>query len=547
MTRVLIFGTHPSSTNGYSYVVYELAKQLSKRKDIDVSIFGFQHFSNIPNHRTDLPSNVYVYDAFADENPKQAGFGVTLVKDFVLANRPDVCIVYNDMLVLTSIINQLKDVPNRKFKIIAYIDQVYLCQKKEYINFVNQNADVAMLFTPFWEKCIKDQGITLETCYLRHGFNPMLHFPVPKALARKFFGLKNEDFIILNQNRNQPRKRYDICLQAFAEIVKRFPDEPIKLLLAASVTTGAWNLLELFERELKKRGLTLQDGMKHIILLDNPQQTSDEDSAFLMNVADIGINTCDGEGFGLVQFQQAGMGIPQIVPKIGGFLDFFDDDCALMVEPVISYYVDNSRDLVCGEAQLCRYKDYADAIEKYYFNKELREQHGKRARDKIATQYSWESIGDHLYDIVQMSLKVKKQTVTETKEAATLPQKDMIPLNMKAASKKKKADDAININMLSGNLSTKAPPAMFAIPEEETKSVPDSAAIIEEEEKPTVKSVEHASESTKGLKEKMMRKKTDKKEESSSGSGKDKKEEVRKAAKEALKEKLKAKLKSKDG
>ena len=133
-----------------------------------------------------FPSNVSVYDAFANENPKQAGFGVSLVKDFVATNRPDVVIVYNDMLVLTSVIGQLKEVPNRKFKIIAYIDQVYMCQKKEFINFVNQNADVALLFTPYWEQCIKEQGITLPMKNLRHGFNPETHYPIPKHLARKF-------------------------------------------------------------------------------------------------------------------------------------------------------------------------------------------------------------------------------------------------------------------------------------------------------------------------------------------------------------------------
>ena len=42
----------------------------------------------------------------------------------------------------------------------------------------------------------------------------------------------------------------------------------------------------------------------------------------MYNVGDIGINTCDGEGFGLCNFEQAGVGVPQIVPKVGGFLDF---------------------------------------------------------------------------------------------------------------------------------------------------------------------------------------------------------------------------------
>lgn len=398
--RVLFFVTMHTSSNGYSQVGYELAKYLSKLPDIQLTIYGFQNFTQIPNHRTDFPTNVQVYDAFANEQPRQAGFGVGQVKDFVTTNRPDVVIVYNDMLVLTSVIAQLNEVPERKFKIIAYIDQVYLCQKKEYINFVNEKADLAMLFTPYWEEVAKEQGITLPTCNLRHGFNKMLHYPVPKDIARKFYGLKKDDFIILNLNRNQPRKRWDICLQAFAEVVQKLPEEPIKLLIATA-TQGAWNLLEIYERELKKRNLTLEQGMKHVILLDNPQQLSDEDVNFLYNVADIGFNTCDGEGFGLCNFQQAAIGIPQVVPFIGGFRDFFDDDNALLVKPTMTYYVDNSRDMVCGEAELCDYCEYAEAIIKYYNDRDLMKKHGENGRKKIVSEYPWEKFGKQLYDYVK--------------------------------------------------------------------------------------------------------------------------------------------------
>lgn len=403
-TRVLLFATHSNSSNGYSLVSYELSNYLAAKDDVQMSIYGFQNFTQIPNHRTNLHPKIFQYDAAANETPKQAGFGVGQVKDFVTSHKPDVCIVYNDMLVLTSVIQQLVQVPNRKFKIIAYIDQVYLCQKKEFINFVNQHADIAMLFTPYWEDVIKEQGITIPTCHLHHGFNSLVHYPIPTKLARKFYNIKESDFIILNLNRNQPRKRWDICLQAFAEVVKRFPDEPIKLLIATALT-GAWNLLEIYERELKKRGITMEIGMKHIVLLDNPQQISDEDVNILYNVADIGLNTCDGEGFGLCNFQQAAIGIPQVVPHIGGFRDFFDETTALLVKPKMTYYVDNSRDMVCGEAELCDYNAFADAICKYYTDKELRQTHGVNARKRILTEYPWEKFGEKLYNIVKETTK----------------------------------------------------------------------------------------------------------------------------------------------
>ena len=403
VTRVLLFVTSYHSTNGYSYVGYELAKTLSKRSDIQLTIYGFQRFHSLPGHRADYPSNVYEYDAFGNENPKQQGFGFGQAKDFVAVNKPDVCIVYNDMLILQGIISQLLQVPDRKFKIIAYVDQVYLCQKKEHIEFINQTSDVAMMFTPFWEKNAIDLGIRLPSCYLRHGFSKQAHYAIPKHLARKYYNLSMNDFIVMNLNRNQPRKRWDTCMQAMAMVVARKPDSPIKLLISTQLV-GAWNLMAVYERELKKYGISMEKGMQHIIIIDNPQNQTDDDVNIMYSVADIGINTCDGEGFGLCNFQQAAIGIPQVVSHVGGFLDFFDESTAIVVKPKLTYYVDASRDGIGGEAELCDFRDFAEGIIRYFEEPELRKQHGEAARKKITEEYGWKQIGDDLCDIIHETL-----------------------------------------------------------------------------------------------------------------------------------------------
>lgn len=368
--------------------------------DIRLTIYGFQGFHRIPNHRLDFPKDVFEYDAFANESPKQAGFGIDQIKEFVHTNKPDVCIVYNDAMILQGVIGQLKSAQSSvPFKIVAYVDQVYLCQKNDYIKFLNENVDAAIMFTPLWEKCILNQGLKVPSHVLRHGFSKDAHFPIPKRLARKLFGIPENDFVVLNLNRNQPRKRWDICMQAMALLVSMAKDEPIKMLIGTDLN-GAWSILEVYERELKKYGLTLDDGMKHVIALDFPQQLNDEDINFLYNVADIGINTCDGEGFGLCNFQQAAIGIPQVVSAVGGFLDFFDDECAILVKPKLTYYVDNSRDSVGGEAELCDYHDFTSGILKYYHNKQLMLDHGSKCRIKITTSYNWDDIVLSLKNII---------------------------------------------------------------------------------------------------------------------------------------------------
>jgi glycosyltransferase involved in cell wall biosynthesis len=407
--KVALFGTHPNQYNGYSKVVYELASELAKMPDVKLFVFGFQNMYPRDQIRPRLPDNVMVYDPMADEGSASVsststismnrGFGTHLVKTFVALCQPDVAIVYNDMAVISAVVRELKDVPDRRFKIVTYIDQVYLNQKRYYIEFVNAHSDAAILFTPGWERCIVDQGVHVPTYNLPHGINTSVYFPIPRNLARRYYGFRDEEFLILNLNRNQPRKRWDTCMKAMAELVRRRPEAPIKLIVATAIK-GAWDLLELYDRELRKRGVDIEVGRKHVVFVDSPQRMTDREVNMLLNTCDVGINTCDGEGFGLCNFEHAAVGKPQVVTRLGAFPDIFDDQCAALIQPTVAFYLDSTRDSVGGEALMCNYEDFADALEEYYVDPKKREIHGQRARARIMELYRWPAIAEKLRGIL---------------------------------------------------------------------------------------------------------------------------------------------------
>ena len=68
-----------------------------------------------------------------------------------------------------------------------------------------------------------------------------------------------------------------------------------------------------------------------IIMTSNKSKTEEHPnftSGFLniiYNAADIGINTSMGEGWGLVSFEMASLGIPQIVPNFSSYPELFGD------------------------------------------------------------------------------------------------------------------------------------------------------------------------------------------------------------------------------
>lgn len=426
--KVLFCGTHPVQTNGYSKVVFELARHVAALGDVieqndirpvELSIFGFQKHGNPVKGLVEERSiqGVTVYDALSNEAPRASGFGFTEFRQYVVDHRPDVVVVFNDMSVLCGMIDRLKNLPERgTFKVIAYIDQVYMSQKRMFIEFVNANADAAIAFTPYWEANLRKIGIQVPTSFLRHGLNPLKVFPVPKALARKYFGFAEDDFLVLNLNRNQPRKRWDKSMQALAEVIAREPDSKIRMVVAAELR-GAFDILEIFERELGKWGLSLVTGMRHFLQLKTPHAMSDGDINALYNAVDIGINTCDGEGFGLCNFENAAVCIPQVVPAVGGFLDFFDGTCAFLVKPRTTFYIDCTHDSIGGEAHMCDKSDFADGILQYYKDPELRTRHGNAARKRIVSGYRWPEIASKFRDIVNgVAIKRLPEGLDSTRE-----------------------------------------------------------------------------------------------------------------------------------
>ena len=387
--KVLLCGTHPQQFNGYSKVVFELSRELCKFEDIQLYVYGFQNFYEDADHMKErqLPESVEIYDPYKNEDPKNKGFGEKLINDYIMKTSPDIVIVYNDLIVISSLMKNMLLIPDRKFKIVPYIDIVYKNETQHLINYIHENCDGGIAFTEYWKKCLLDQCFTKKLWTLEHAFNRNQYYPIPKHVARKYFELGQDDFIIMNLNRNQPRKRWDTCIKAYVKFVSRHRADNIKLLVMTSVK-GSWDLIELMKFESKKYGMSVLDLKSKLTFIQNPQKMSDQEINIMYNAADIGWNTCDGEGFGLCNFEQAGVGVPQVVPNIGGFKDFFNSENSILVDPVIEIHGDTTKDACGGDQELCLVDDFVRGLEAYYTDVELRKRHGVQCRKDIL-KYTW--------------------------------------------------------------------------------------------------------------------------------------------------------------
>jgi len=146
--------------------------------------------------------------------------------------------------------------------------------------------------------------------------------------------------------------------------------------------------------------------MSKFLILTKPQQYSDLEINLLYNICDIGINCCNGEGFGLIPFEHSAIGKPNIVSNVGPISDIFDDNSAIIINPKACNYIPHWTHKLSGLQEYCDYNDFADAIERYYNNKELRELHGENARKNILNNYKWTTIIEDFHNYL---IKIKNE------------------------------------------------------------------------------------------------------------------------------------------
>ena len=388
--KFLLVSTHLHQFTGYSKVSHNMIQELSKKSWLKITHYVLQKIPETPQGFRPYPSNVSVYDAAAGEKPFQQGFGYAQLPDFIRRNEPNVVMIYNDLSVVARFLEEIRKsgIP-RNFKIWVYCDQVYNTQLQPFLDILNRDADLVFAFTNGWKKCLKEQGITRPLDVITHGFDKDKFFPIPRELARKQMNLPMDRFVILNLNRNQPRKRYDILIMAFVELVTKYPTKPIYLFCVCDKgEKGGWDLFGLYKRELMLRKVPIEHYADRLMVSSVDMVFKDEDINMFYNAANIGINTADGEGWGLCNFEQMGVGVPQVIPDTGGFKEFCNSNNSVLVNPKVRYYLPMVYCPVGGEAAACDPHDVCLAMEEYVLNSSKVEEFGKAARETVL-KYTW--------------------------------------------------------------------------------------------------------------------------------------------------------------
>jgi glycosyltransferase involved in cell wall biosynthesis len=284
-----------------------------------------------------VPEGVITYDAAANEDPKEEGFGFNKIHEYVEMVGPDVVMIYNDPLIVMRFIESMKHQRGKSsYKLWVYLDQVYEGIAQPLIETIRDHSDRIYCFSELWKKKFLEYGPFPDVRVLEHAVDPTVFSCMPAssvASVRTNLNVPSDAILFLNANRNSQRKRLDLTLGGFARLLARNPTKPYHLLILtnASPQSGAfYDLQRVFIEELKGQGLDVQTHVRKLVLIDSspPNLMSDEAINQIYNASDIGINTSDGEGFGLCQLEHMYTGAPQVVTDVGTYSSFLNPDVA---------------------------------------------------------------------------------------------------------------------------------------------------------------------------------------------------------------------------
>lgn len=309
--KMLCYGDSAISSTGFGQVFRNILSRLVD--DFDITQIAINHVNTRDKFGREVGHNMpfEILDArYLSQEDIQAGkkpdmFGKYKLAQYILSNEFDIFFTIQDPLVVKDVIaffHRDKVVAQRKKfgfkepKTVYYfpVDSDFF--PKEWMNIINK-FDVAVPYTQYaTDICKKADPKSKLHPYILHGIDNKLFYRLPEKRRneiRESYGIKKDEWIIHSSNRNQPRKDPPRNLQILKEFKKLVPNS--KLVMHCDPEENFYNLrysLKYFD---------LKEG-KDVIFTGGKigqQVLTVEKMNEIYNLADVGLSTTVGEGFGL--------------------------------------------------------------------------------------------------------------------------------------------------------------------------------------------------------------------------------------------------------
>ena len=125
----------------------------------------------------------------------------------------------------------------------------------------------------------------------------------------------------------------------------------------------------------------------------------------IYQAVDVGVNTCKGEGWGLVNFEHAACKVAQIVPNHTSCKEIFED-CGLLIRSVHA-----DVDTNFGRIMPCPDDNHlAELLGQVYEDRELLNSVAEKCYNRVTDEeFHWETIGSQFDEVFQGVLATQEE------------------------------------------------------------------------------------------------------------------------------------------
>ena len=391
MARILYCGDTGVQT-GFGRVAEYLIPALAKEHEVHALAVNWH------GDPSEMQQHCKMWPAMAHG---QDPFGSHRISSIIQTIKPDLVWVTNDIWIAINLWQQAKPLKEKMdFKWFVYtpIDSYGLFPE---LKAQMEEWDGLATYTQFANKELLRMGYDKPIDIIGHGTDFEKFFPLDKQQCRKELGVPEDVFIVFNGNRNQPRKRIDLTLKAFIKFAKGKDDA--RLWLNMGSKDLGWEVIPLFKRIARDEGF---DATSKLILT-SPHFSVDncltiEQLNKVYNAADIGINTCIGEGWGLVNSEHGSVGVAQVVPDHTSLAEIFDE------VPRIQCNASETDRNYGLERLLPDPESAAEILSYYYENRDALKKDGQWCYKRLREEsFTWPYIQQQLLDVVERTLNAK--------------------------------------------------------------------------------------------------------------------------------------------
>ncbi len=322
--KIRVLGWHDMlGATGFSQVAHNVLKHLYATGKYEFDIIGINHDGNCYDHNK-FPYNVYpaVSPLSSNEKARSDVYGFQKFLMFAGSGKYDLIFIINDPFIMNVIYPQLlatqqKMPKDKKFEIIIY-HPVDSPLKPEWVKNVISPTSFPVTYTKYaMNECLKhDPSLAKKLIYIYHGIDKGVFYPIePEKLPeikKQFLGPKHYDkYLVLNLNRNQPRKDLHKTFAAFKLFHDKYPNTVLWIHAQAEDVGG--NLIEIakaYGLEWDKDWICPAPGT-----FGANQGWPVETINKLYNISDMVVSTTLGEGFGLSIVEAFATMTPAIFPN----------------------------------------------------------------------------------------------------------------------------------------------------------------------------------------------------------------------------------------